>query len=89
MDRNLGKSVAFTQSYSYASHLPIVISVEVNYKNFHFDISVAVPFVQHFIFALKRVVLLLGSNPVEWLRKQLTEVINIRKNMGVRDRFQS
>ncbi|XP_071130896.1 cytochrome P450 3A24-like [Mytilus edulis] len=68
------------------SNDPFLINIRTLFsyisKTFILPLVMAVPFVQHFIFALKRIVLLLGSNPVEWLRKQLTEVINIRKNMG-------
>ena len=45
--------------------------------------AVAVPFLSHFIFALKNVVCLFGMNPVVWLRLKLKEIIQLRKDMGV------
>nr|KAG5704131.1 hypothetical protein BaRGS_009661 [Batillaria attramentaria] len=42
----------------------------------------AVPFLAHFVFALKNVVFLFGMNPVVWLRLKLKEIIQIRKSMG-------
>jgi hypothetical protein len=44
---------------------------------------VAVPFLSHFVFALKNVVCVFGMNPVVWLRLKLNQVIAIRKDMGV------
>ncbi|XP_060071556.1 cytochrome P450 3A8-like [Ylistrum balloti] len=40
------------------------------------------PFVQYFIFAIKNVILAIGMNPVSWLRRQLIEVIRIRRAIG-------
>lgn len=40
------------------------------------------PFLQYFIFALKNIVLAIGMNPVSWLRRQLVEVIRIRREIG-------
>lgn len=51
-------------------------------KNFILPVVMAFPFIQNFIFALKNVVILFGMNPVVWLRNQMKEVINIRKNLG-------
>ncbi|XP_035829344.1 cytochrome P450 3A8, partial [Aplysia californica] len=45
-------------------------------------IVMAVPFVSHFIFAMKNVVVVFGMNPVVWLRDSLREVIRTRKAMG-------
>ncbi|KAH3861757.1 cytochrome P450 3A24-like [Dreissena polymorpha] len=40
------------------------------------------PFVSHFVFALKNIVFLFGMNPVVRLRNQMREVVKIRKQMG-------
>ena len=43
------------------------------------------PFLSNFVFGLKNVVFLFGMNPVIWLRNQMKEVVQIRKEMGVRN----
>lgn len=45
--------------------------------------AVAVPFLSHFVFALKNVVFVFGMNPVVWLRLKLRDIIKLRKDMGV------
>ncbi|KAL5018223.1 hypothetical protein ScPMuIL_003945 [Solemya velum] len=40
------------------------------------------PFLQYFIFFLKNLVIIFGSNPVVWLRDQMREIIKIRTDMG-------
>ncbi|CAG5132500.1 unnamed protein product [Candidula unifasciata] len=45
-------------------------------------IVMAVPFVSHFIFALKNIVFLFGMNPVVWLRNSMREVIRHRQALG-------
>lgn len=40
------------------------------------------PFLSNFVFGLKNVVFLFGMNPVIWLRNQMKEVVQIRKEMG-------
>lgn len=47
-------------------------------------LSVLIPFFSYFVFALKNTVFLFGMNPVVWLRNQMREVVNIRRELGVR-----
>lgn len=46
-----------------------------------------VPFVSHFIFAIKNMVFLFGMNPVVWLRNSMREVIRARRELGVSGKF--
>ncbi|BFZ02722.1 hypothetical protein BsWGS_05762 [Bradybaena similaris] len=45
-------------------------------------IVMAMPFVSHFIFALKNMVFLFGMNPVVWLRNSMREVVRTRQALG-------
>lgn len=52
--------------------------------NSNSSFSVLLPFLQYFVFAMKNIVVLFGMNPVVWIRMKMKEIIQIRREMGVR-----
>lgn len=53
-------------------------------SNVSSSFSVLLPFLQYFVFAMKNIVVVFGMNPVVWIRMKMKEIIQIRREMGVR-----